>query len=467
MIGVGQDQYKVLVPSFVAGRVLPLVEDSQATGYPIWTNWGAEQRSVYFLNRDGSLDTTFNITPFDPNTPDHYAYIKNLILELRNKGLKQVIHIPNDYPTIQEGINAASESDTVLVKAGSYVENINFNGKNIVVGSLMLITGDPSHISQTVIDGNQNGSVVTFGNGEDSTAVLCGLTITNGATSMSGGGINCFNGSNPRLDHVTIYGNSAQEYGGGIYCSNNCGPYLVNVIITRNTASHGGGICCHDNAKPVLVNSILWNNSPQEVYFADSGTPNSITVAYSDVQGGEAGIATYNNGTASWLEGNIDSDPLFVDADSGDFHLQRGSLCIDAGTALFIWKGDTLVNLSADDYIGSAPDMGAFEYEVTSIADHILLTPTGFSLHQNYPNPFNSTTTLRYDLPQKSHVTIVIYDMLGRQVRSLLSSDEEAGYKSVTWDTKDDVGKTVSSGVYLYQIRVGGFTKTSRMVLLK
>jgi predicted outer membrane repeat protein len=468
IIGVGQDIYNYGLPGMVQGRVLPWTEDSYYDGLPIWTRWGAEQRSIYLLNRDGSLDTTFNITPFDPNIPDDYAYIKNLILELRNKGVKQVIHIPDDYATIQEGINTASDGDTVLVKAGSYVENINFNGKNIVIGSLTLITGDPSHISQTVIDGNQSGSVITFGNGEDSTVVLCGVTITNGATATNGGGINCFNGSKPTLEKVTICRNSAQDYGGGIYCSFNCNPCLVNVIIIGNTAFHGGGIYCNDNSNPILVNSILWNNSPQEIYFADSGNPNSITVAYSDVQGGETGIETNNNGTANWLKGNIDSDPLLVDADNGDFHLLGGSLCIDAGTALFVWEGDTLVNLGADDYIGSAPDMGAFEYyEVTSITDHISLTPSGFSLHQNYPNPFNSTTTLRYNLPQKSHVTIVIYDMLGRRVRSIVSRVEEAGYKSVTWDAKDDLGKPVSSGVYLYQIRVGDLTKTCRMVLLK
>ena len=85
----------------------------------------------------------------------------------------------------------------------------------------------------------------------------------------------------------------------------------------------------------------------------------------------------------------------------------------------------------------------------------------------NYPNPFNPVTTLPYDLPEQATVNIIIYDMLGRTVRQLINSTQDAGYKSIHWDGTDSFGNAVSAGVYLYQIKAGEFVQTKKMVLLK
>ena len=93
--------------------------------------------------------------------------------------------------------------------------------------------------------------------------------------------------------------------------------------------------------------------------------------------------------------------------------------------------------------------------------------PEIFALHQNYPNPFNPTTTLKYDLPEDALVNITIYDMMGRQVSTLVSSQQTAGYKSVQWNATNNAGKPVSAGLYLYTIQAGDYTQTKKMVLLK
>ena len=85
----------------------------------------------------------------------------------------------------------------------------------------------------------------------------------------------------------------------------------------------------------------------------------------------------------------------------------------------------------------------------------------------NYPNPFNPVTKLRYTIPKNSLVSIIIYDMLGRQVKTLVNQTQNAGYASVIWDATNDYGKPVSAGIYLYQIQTGEYIQTKKMVLLK
>ena len=93
--------------------------------------------------------------------------------------------------------------------------------------------------------------------------------------------------------------------------------------------------------------------------------------------------------------------------------------------------------------------------------------PEVFALHQNYPNPFNPTTQIRYDLPEDALVSITIYDIMGRSIKSLVNSNQTAGYRSIRWDGKNNLGEGVSAGMYIYMIQAGKFSQTKKMVLLK
>jgi len=179
-----------------------------------------------------------------------------------------IINVPSEQPTIQAGIDVAVATDTVLVQSGTYLENINYNGKNITIASLFVTTQDTSYISQTIIDGNQNGSVITFESGEDSTTVLSGFTITNGLGGGSypnnyGGGITCSNLSSPNLVNLQIIGNISNMYGGGVYCRDNSNLSLEDVKISGNSASYGGGVSFYES-NPSLINITLTNNSASE-----------------------------------------------------------------------------------------------------------------------------------------------------------------------------------------------------------
>jgi len=107
--------------------------------------------------------------------------LSTILLTINYISIAQIIHVPADQPTIQEGINVAINGDTVLVADSTYYENINFKGKAITVASNFILDGDTSHISNTIIDGSQpehpdSASVVRFISGEDTTSIIQGFT---------------------------------------------------------------------------------------------------------------------------------------------------------------------------------------------------------------------------------------------------------------------------------------------------
>ena len=104
-------------------------------------------------------------------------------------------------------------------------------------------------------------------------------------------------------------------------------------------------------------------------------------------------------------------------------------------------------------------------YEYLNIEDEGV--PTEFALHDNYPNPFNPTTTLRFDLPEISDITLTIYNMLGQKVKTFNMQGTPAGYHRITWDATNDLGDPVGAGVYIYQLYAKDLVKTKKMVLLK
>ena len=93
--------------------------------------------------------------------------------------------------------------------------------------------------------------------------------------------------------------------------------------------------------------------------------------------------------------------------------------------------------------------------------------PTTYALYQNYPNPFNPDTRIAFDVPGESAVRLAVYDLLGRQVRTLVNDQKSPGTYTVTWDARDDAGARVSSGIYIYRLEAGEQAFTMKMVLLK
>ena len=198
-----------------------------------------------------------------------------------------IINVPTDQPTIQAGIVAATDTDTVLVEDGTYFENIDFIGKAITVASNYIIDADTLHIENTIINGSQPsnpdfGSVITFMSDEDATSIITGFTLTEGTGYFNpsvnctfGGGIYC-SSSSPSLENLIITDNNAYS-GGGISCSNTSNPSLMNVTIISNSATYGGGILCIYNSNLSMDNVAVNQNTA-----GSSG--GGIYIEYSNLQ---------------------------------------------------------------------------------------------------------------------------------------------------------------------------------------
>lgn len=189
-----------------------------------------------------------------------FVFSAILVFGILSLGHARIINIPADYSTIQAGIDASVNGDTVLVQPGTYIENINFDGHNITLCSRFLIDSDTASIDSTIIDGDRAGVTVKFINGEDNAAIV-GFTIVNGQ-SGNAGGILCYH-SSPDIKWNKIWNNYSSVWyaGGGIFCDSLSNAIISYNRIYRNYSSlNGGGIGCN-YANPTITHNIIYRNT--------------------------------------------------------------------------------------------------------------------------------------------------------------------------------------------------------------
>ena len=204
--------------------------------------------------------------------------------------------------------------------------------------------------------------------------------------------------------------------------------------------------------------------------FHNDNTERAIVVGYTD----EFSLDHIINGTwtnysgqdAHSLVSNSDTS-LFVNPIQFDLHLLPTSVAVDHGTSTGAPSQDYEGNPrpSGDGY-----DIGAYEYQHgvdVGEVDRIIKLPSTAMLHQNYPNPFNSTTTISFDLPQKSEVELKIINLLGLEIRTLISDLYNPGHHIISWDGLNEEGYSLPSGVYIYQLKTNQFIQNCKMLLLR
>jgi hypothetical protein len=274
-----------------------------------------------------------------------------ILLSFIARGLSEVINVPGDYPTIQQGIDAANPGDIVMVAPGVYVEEITLKADVGVIGA-----GE----KKSIIDGGgDSGDVVSaIGNSITNDTKFQGFTVTGAANSggmPGGGGIFCNSGAAPDICNCRVEGNDQ-----GIAMWNQSSAYLHNnvvinnaytgisissasLIINNTVAGNNNGMYDSGGWLPTIMNNIVVGNSNIGIGCVNNSVPTNFS--YNDVWGNGN---NYHNCSAG--PGSISNDPVFVDEPNGDYHLDVGSPCIDSGNPA----------VQYNDPDGSRNDMGAY-----------------------------------------------------------------------------------------------------------
>lgn len=355
--------------------------------------------------------------------------------------------IANNSADIVGGVSVGSpfdsSIDTVVVEGNTIRGNL---GNNRVGGLAASYSKCVVYIRNNVITDNTSPSVVGgMAVGDTVRAVVEGNYIARNIGPV-GGIVLSRNSNSTIVQNNIIVNNSAYAVDVGLGVAQLTACVLVNNTIVGNASGVGVG----SSSVAYLMNNIL-RNTGAEI------TGNGIA-GYNLIEGGFTGT------------GNINADPVFV-MHTDSFYIHYTSPARNAGV-VSANVGGMVLTAPTKDYRGmtrdGTPDLGAHEFDALTGVE--LLTsnaiPERFALSQNYPNPFNPTTAISYQLSAFSMVTLKVYDILGREVATLVSGEQSAGVYKAEWNA------SVASGVYFYRLEAFGndgshFINTKKMVLVR
>ena len=511
---IGDDNDVDLVPSFGSGSYIT---------YNFKPNWlsfdlpngviptGSSQDIIATFNGSAMLGGEYfadiNVATNDPITPQY-----TILAHMSLTGIPNVF-VEND--AVDFGISYLDFADETYLKIHNNgtgvleIQNITTDSENITVSETSLdidpLEMDSIELSLVGTDlGDFSANVTITSNDPDnptlsvpvtSTIVLAPnvgldpgsfiLEVESGASIVEVLTISNSGGSNLEFDVEVVYDGGRDQNNDGEDDFNTDNQLRIE-ILTDNYPEETSWVLYQDGS---LLASISQGslNSQGTLYTWDYEVPAGeyrfvINDAYSD------GICCgYGNGEYNLYLNDelIATGGQFGSSETVEFTILDDWLTMNplSGTVSPEGSAGVLLNVNAagmDPGVYSAgisvnsndPDQGAVIIPLSLTvngmsSENESLLPAEFALHQNYPNPFNPQTKIRYDLPENSMVNITVYDMLGREVKTLVNQVQNAGFKSIIWDATNDYGKAISAGIYLYQIQAGDYIHTQKMVLLK
>ncbi len=293
------------------------------------------------------------------------------------------------------------------------------------------------------------GGAIKYSGDINSKIINCEFIGNN--CNYGGGAISLYSVTQTKITKC-LFANNYTEYssGGAIHTLGIGNSFtLENCTITQNSANHGdGGAISLAYADANIVNTIIYDNPgmySDGIYMDYTST---AQINYSNLQMPDNATGTHN----------MNQNPLFVDADNGDFHLAENSPCIDAGTDIGL------------DYYGEAPDMGCFEWQASGF-DNNTVAPNNFDI-KIFPNPFvmnkhaKSSVKIDFNLSSSESIAVEIYNLKGELIKEFDKKYYSKGNHTILWNVSGN--KNLSAGVYLISLKAENKSfETKKIVLIK
>ncbi len=240
--------------------------------------------------------------------------------------------------------------------------------------------------------------------------------------------------------------------------------YIARVPTAADSSGAGTNYAVFVTTTHTTTPSIWYVSGPDSGYSLDNiapGVPTGFTVAHNTGSGNVLAWDESEDDDFQYFRVYRSTDPDFVPSPSNLVHSTTETSWNDPeydGWSVYY-------KITALDYVGNESDP-ASAGTVTAATGPVV--PQTWGLHPNVPNPFNPTTTIRYDVPAGGgEVTLRIYDVSGKLIRTLVDEPQTAGEKTVTWNGRDTQGRGVASGVYFYRLQAPGYEKTLKMTLIQ
>jgi len=323
----------------------------------------------------------------------------------------------------------------------------------------------------------------------DSTSVL--IKYVEIINNIGGKAINTGPFEYTRIENTIIKGNtpyySSDDWqGGGLIIGGHSGyedraltvgnrqnALFVNCTIGNNTAPNSGeGVSISNGSNVGFYNCILYGDEPKEMFVDGRTRPNTVTFQNTLLEGGQWDITILGTNTLNWLDGNLDTNPLWEGIGEYPYYLSSNSPCIDAGTLDLPDSIEIpLYDLAGNPRIyGDMIDMGAYEWQGYGTDDDLPL-PNGIISFRNSPNPFkeytNITCSIR-DVLEISKIKISIYNSKGQLIRTFSDNNFDfSPYTEIYWDGTDEQGKEVALGAYFYKLEYNCNVVVRKMVMLR